>query len=106
MTRGPGGGRGLLPALSTFVGRSAEVDEVVGLLGRYRLVTVTGPGGVGKTRLAAEVAARVAGRFPDGVSAGGAGQRPGSGAGARHGGRRAGVRQAGGGPVLEWWRGC
>ena len=63
----PGGGRGHLSALTTFVGRSAEVDEVVGLLGRYRLVTVTGPGGVGKTRLAAEVAARVAARFADGI---------------------------------------
>ena len=66
---GPGlsGGRGLLPALTTFVGRSAEVDEVAALLGRYRLVTVTGPGGVGKTRLSAEVASRVAARFADGI---------------------------------------
>ena len=63
----PGGGRGLLPALTTFVGRSAEVDEVASLLGRYRLVTVTGPGGVGKTRLAAEVAARATARFADGI---------------------------------------
>jgi predicted ATPase/DNA-binding CsgD family transcriptional regulator len=61
------GGRGLLPALTSFVGRSAEVDEVSGLLGRYRLVTVTGSGGVGKTRLSAEVATRVAARFADGV---------------------------------------
>jgi predicted ATPase len=56
-----------LPALTTYVSRSAEVDEVTGLLGRYRLVTITGPGGVGKTRLAAEVTARVAGQFADGV---------------------------------------
>jgi predicted ATPase/DNA-binding CsgD family transcriptional regulator len=54
-------------ALTSFVGRAGEVDEVAGLLGQYRLLTVTGPGGVGKTRLAGEVARRVAGRFADGV---------------------------------------
>ena len=58
---------GLVPALTSFVGRAGELDEVAGLLDEYRLVTVTGPGGVGKTRLAAEVARRVAGRFADGV---------------------------------------
>jgi predicted ATPase/DNA-binding SARP family transcriptional activator/DNA-binding CsgD family transcriptional regulator len=58
---------GLAPALTSFVGRAGEVDEVAGLLGEYRLVTVTGPGGVGKTRLAGEVARRAAGNFADGV---------------------------------------
>ena len=58
---------GFPPALTSFVGRAHAVDEVAGLLEEYRLVTVTGPGGVGKTRLAGEVARRVAGRFADGV---------------------------------------
>ena len=58
---------GFPAALTSFVGRAAVVDEVAGQLGQYRLVTVTGPGGAGKTRLAGEVARQVAGRFADGV---------------------------------------
>jgi predicted ATPase/DNA-binding CsgD family transcriptional regulator len=58
---------GFVPSLTSFVGRADELDEVAGLLDDRRLVTVTGPGGVGKTRLAGEVARRVAGRFADGV---------------------------------------
>ncbi len=54
-------------ALTSFVGRTAEVDDVADRLGQYRLVTVTGPGGAGKTRLAGEVARVVAGQFADGV---------------------------------------
>ena len=59
--------QGFPVVLTSFVGRAGAVREVAGLLEEYRLVTVTGPGGVGKTRLAGEVARRVAGRFADGV---------------------------------------
>ena len=58
---------GFPAALTSFVGRAGVVDEIVGHLGQYRLVTVTGPGGAGKTRLAGEVARQVACRFADGV---------------------------------------
>ncbi|MEU5163163.1 BTAD domain-containing putative transcriptional regulator [Streptomyces sp. NPDC020875] len=50
-----------------LVGRDTAVAEVATLLAARRLVTLTGPGGVGKTRLALAVADRVAGDFPDGV---------------------------------------
>jgi predicted ATPase/DNA-binding XRE family transcriptional regulator len=62
-----GGMHGFVPALTSFVGRAGPVREVAGLLGRNRLVTVTGPGGAGKTRLAGEIAKQVAGRFADRV---------------------------------------
>jgi predicted ATPase len=61
------GTHGFAAPLTSFVGRAGEVADVAGLVEQYRLVTVTGPGGVGKTRLAGEVARRVAGRFADGV---------------------------------------
>ena len=48
------------PALSSFVGRTGERDELTRALGAARLVTITGPGGGGKTRLAREVAADAA----------------------------------------------
>ncbi len=47
--------------LTSFVGRDTEVAQVLKNLGSARLVTLTGPGGVGKTRLAAEVSGRLAG---------------------------------------------
>jgi non-specific serine/threonine protein kinase len=55
--------------LTSFVGREGEVAAVAVLLGdvAVRLVTLTGPGGVGKTRLALRVAEELAGGFPDGV---------------------------------------
>jgi len=63
----PGSMHGFVPALTSFVGRAQDVDRVAGLVREYRWVTVTGPGGVGKTRLAAEVCRRIAGQFADGV---------------------------------------
>jgi predicted ATPase/DNA-binding CsgD family transcriptional regulator len=61
------GVHGFPAVLTSFVGRAGAVREVAGLLEEYRLVTVTGPGGVGKTRLASAVARRVAARFADGA---------------------------------------
>ena len=62
-----GGLHGFPAVLTSFIGRDDLVREVTGLLEEYRLVTVTGPGGTGKTRLADQVARRVAGRFADGA---------------------------------------
>ena len=57
-----------LPAeLTSFIGRGAQLTEVQSLLEHNRLVTLTGAGGVGKTRLATQVAARIAGEFGDGL---------------------------------------
>ena len=57
----------LRPALTSFIGRESEVDQVQSALKAHRLVTLTGVGGVGKTRLALEVASRLIDEFPDGV---------------------------------------
>ena len=57
----------LRPATTSFIGRESEVAEVQAAVKAHRLVTLTGVGGVGKTRLALEVAARLADEFPDGV---------------------------------------
>jgi len=61
------GAQGFPAVLTSFVGRAGAMREVAGLLEQERLVTVTGPGGVGKTRLAGEVARQVAARFADGA---------------------------------------
>ncbi len=64
----PDGFPGNLPRqVSSLVGRDAEVDEISELVRGQRLVTLTGVGGVGKTRLAVEIGAELSGEFDDGV---------------------------------------
>jgi len=53
--------------LSSFVGRSHELDQLDGLLAGSRLLTLTGVGGAGKTRTALQLAARHLNRYPDGA---------------------------------------
>ncbi len=53
--------------LTSFIGRERELKEISGLLGEARLLTLTGTGGSGKTRLALRLARRVLADFPDGV---------------------------------------
>ena len=53
--------------MSELVGRDVEIREALALVTHHRLVTLTGPGGIGKTRLALEVARRLLPTFPDGV---------------------------------------
>ena len=71
-TRGPGAvvmnhANNLPTQLTSFVGREAEVADVLGLVSSARLVSVTGAAGCGKTRLALQVASVVLLEFPDGV---------------------------------------
>ena len=61
------GVHGFPATLTSFIGRTGAVRDVAGMLEQHRLVTVTGPGGSGKTRLAGVVARAAAGRFADGV---------------------------------------
>src|ERR1700744_3914437 len=57
----------LRPANTSLIGRESEIGNIEAAVKKYQLVTLTGVGGVGKTRLALEVAARLADEFPDGV---------------------------------------
>ncbi|MFI5507429.1 ATP-binding protein [Mycobacterium sp. NPDC051804] len=56
----------LRPATTSLIGRESELVELAAVVKSHRLVTLTGVGGVGKTRLAMEVAGRLADEFPDG----------------------------------------
>src|SRR5262249_13399335 len=53
--------------LDSFVGRAEELETVKRLLAAHRLVTLTGPAGIGKTRLALRITEELAPSFPDGV---------------------------------------
>src|SRR4029079_7534726 len=64
----PPEGRHNLPVqLTSFVGRGEEIPEIRRLISSARLLTLTGAGGCGKTRLALEVSRGLIDQFPDGV---------------------------------------
>jgi predicted ATPase/DNA-binding SARP family transcriptional activator len=63
----PVDGHNLAVPPTTFVGRAGDVKDVLAMTGRGQLVTLTGPGGVGKTRLALAVGLAAAPRWDDGV---------------------------------------
>ena len=58
---------GLPPQLTSFVGREAQIAELSRIVAESRLVTLTGPGGAGKTRLAVQVAGQITAEFRDGA---------------------------------------
>ncbi len=108
---------GALPAeTSRFFGRSQEAAAIKDALGKSRLVTLTGPGGVGKTRLAVKVAGELASAFPDGVyladlsrarDAGGVARATGAALGphGRDPGAAPGPGQPAAGPQPDWGAG-
>ena len=53
--------------LTSFVGREQEIEDVIALQQNHRLITLTGSGGSGKTRLAVQVAKQLEAQYPDGV---------------------------------------
>ena len=63
----PAPGPVVITPITSFVGRDADATNVIRCLSEARLVTLTGAGGVGKTRLALHVASGLAPQFPDGV---------------------------------------
>jgi predicted ATPase/DNA-binding winged helix-turn-helix (wHTH) protein len=60
-------GTNLPISVSELIGRDVELEEILSLLAGHRLVTLTGPGGIGKTQLALAAARRLLPQFPDGV---------------------------------------
>ena len=57
-----------LPAqITSYIGREKEQTDVLGLISKHRLVTLTGSGGVGKTRFAIKTGEQILGSYPDGV---------------------------------------
>jgi predicted ATPase/DNA-binding winged helix-turn-helix (wHTH) protein len=63
----PTGSNNLPQQLTPLIGREAEIADIKDRLTRHRLVTLTGAGGVGKTRLAIEAGRSLLDRYPDGV---------------------------------------
>jgi hypothetical protein len=76
-------GRAPQDEFTDFVGRRSELAQIAAMLERGRLVTVVGPGGVGKTRLSLVAASQAAGNYP------------GPAAAAQHGRQRARPARAG-----------
>jgi predicted ATPase/Tfp pilus assembly protein PilF len=63
----PSPGNNLPSQISSFVGRKKELEDLSELISRCRLLTIVGPGGIGKTRLALQLAAEVLDRYRDGA---------------------------------------
>src|SRR5688500_14557664 len=57
----------LSASLTSFIGRAQELEQVKALLSKHRLVTLTGPGGIGKTRLAVAAAREMFSNYRDGI---------------------------------------